>query len=131
VGKERWKVGGDEEGRWEERETKGGIPFRTPFCLASFPSHVRHRVYNSFLVTPMGLRHGLRLFARVHFTSILWRSSELREILLLKYIRQIWDSCSGLRSGKLFIQLDSQANSQCINFFPLEAIASEKRFDNE
>lgn len=40
---------------------EGGIPFRTPFCLVSFPSHVRHRVYNSFLVTLMGLRYGLRL----------------------------------------------------------------------
>jgi len=46
----------------------GNIPFRVPFCLVWFPSHVRHRVYNSFLVTPMGLRHGLCLSARVHFT---------------------------------------------------------------
>lgn len=59
----------------ERKGTEGGIPFRTPFCLVSFPSHVRHRVYNSFLVTPMGLRHGMCLSARVHFTrSILRRS---------------------------------------------------------
>jgi len=54
---QEWRYGQE---RLAEREgTEGGIPFRTPFCLLSFPSHVRHQVYNSFLVTPMGLRHGL------------------------------------------------------------------------
>lgn len=52
----RKRVRSNRAGRSSYTEgTRGNIPFRVPFCLVWFPSHVRHWVYNSFLVTPMGI----------------------------------------------------------------------------
>lgn len=79
-----------------EKGRRDGIPFRTPFCLVSFPSHVRHRVYNSFLVTPMGLHHGLVPLRKgpLHEIHALARSSGLKENITSSEIhtRRIWRS---------------------------------------